>query len=112
MLVFRVEGSLLYFNCDHVRDVIWRRAASTAILKLVVCDLSNAPVVDVAGARMLARLHQDLDTRGIALRVVEAHAKARDLLRAEGVEDLAGCIGRHLSVDAVVSDFQLSLPDH
>lgn len=112
MLVFRVEGSLLYFNCDHVRDVIWRRIASTAILKLVVCDLSNAPVVDVAGAKMLARLHRDLGTRGIALRVVEAHAKARDLLRAEGVEDRTGYLGRHLSVDTVVSDFQLSLTDH
>jgi high affinity sulfate transporter 1 len=111
-LVFRVEGSLLYFNVDHVRDVIWRKITSTAILKLVVCDLSNSPVVDVAGARMLARLHQDLAARGIALRVVEAHAKARDLLRAEGVEDRIGYLGRHLTVDAVISDFELSSQHH
>jgi SulP family sulfate permease len=112
VLVFRVEGSLLYFSCDYVRDFIWRRITSTAILRLVVCDLSNAPVVDVAGARMLARLHRDLDTRGIALRVVEAHAKSRDLLRAEGVEDRAGYLGRHLSVDTVVSEFELALQHH
>jgi sulfate permease, SulP family len=61
---------------------------------------------------MLARLHRDLDTRGIALRVVEAHAKSRDLLRAEGVEDRAGYLGRHLSVDTVVSEFELSLQHH
>jgi sulfate permease, SulP family len=107
-LIFRVEGSLLYFNVDHVRDVIWRRLTSTELLRLVVCDLSNSPVVDVAGARMLARLHQDLVARGIAMRVVEAHAKARDLLRAEGVEDRTGYLGRHLTVDVVVSDFELS----
>jgi MFS superfamily sulfate permease-like transporter len=107
-LIFRVEGALLYFNVDHVRDVIWRKTVSTAVLRLVVCDLSNSPVVDVAGARMLARLHQDLVARGIAMRVVEAHAKARDLLRAEGVEDRIGYLGRHLTVDVVVSDFELS----
>jgi len=105
-LIFRVEGSLLYFNVDHVRDVISRKVASTAILQLVVCDLSNSPVVDVAAARMLAHLHQDLAARGIALRVVEAHAKARDILRAEGVEERIGYLGRHLSVDAVIAEFE------
>ena len=109
VLIFRVEGSLLYFNVDHVRDVISRKVASTAILQLVVCDLSNSPVVDVAAARMLAHLHQDLAARGIALRVVEAHAKARDLLRAEGVEERIGYLGRHLSVDAVIAEFESTM---
>jgi sulfate permease, SulP family len=109
VLIFRVEGSLLYFNVDHVRDVISRKVASTAILQLVVCDLSNSPVVDVAAARMLAHLHQDLAARGVALRVVEAHAKARDILRAEGVEERIGYLGRHLNVDAVIAEFESTL---
>jgi high affinity sulfate transporter 1 len=107
-LIFRVEGSLLYFNCDHVRNVIWSNIISAASLRLVICDLSNSPVLDVAGAQMLARLHQDLLARGAALKVVEAHAKARDLLRAEGVEDRIGYLGRHLTVDVVISDFESS----
>jgi high affinity sulfate transporter 1 len=104
-LIFRVEGSLLYFNCDHVRNVVWNRITSAATLRLVVCDLSNSPVIDVAGARMLARLHQDLLARGTGMRVVEAHAKPRDLLRAEGVEDRIGYLGRHLTVDGAISEF-------
>jgi high affinity sulfate transporter 1 len=108
VLIFRVEGSLLYFNCDHVRDFMSRKIASTANLRLAVCDLSNSPSVDVAGARMLARVHQDLMAGGAALRVVEAHAKARDLLRAEGLEDRIGYLGRHISVDAVIADFEQS----
>jgi MFS superfamily sulfate permease-like transporter len=98
----------LYFNCDHVRNVIWSNIISAASLRLVICDLSNSPVLDVAGAQMLARLHQDLLARGAALKVVEAHAKARDLLRAEGVEDRIGYLGRHLTVDVVISDFESS----
>ena len=71
--------------------------------------MSKSPFLDIdlAGARMLSRLHQDLVARGIALRVAEAHAKGRDLLRAEGVEDRIGYLGRHLTVDAVISDFEL-----
>ena len=79
-------------------------------LRLVVCDLSNSPAVDVAGARMLARLHQDLAARGVALRVVEAHARARDLLRAEGVEDRVGYLGRHLALDGVIDEHEQSQP--
>src|SRR6185295_466315 len=60
LIVFRVESSLLYFNVDHVRDVVWAKVSAADGLRLVVCDLSNAPYVDVAGATMLKRLHQDL----------------------------------------------------
>ncbi len=65
VLVFRVEASLLYFNVEHVRDAVWQKIRSTAgPLKLVVCDLSTSPVVDLAGARMLATLHEALQAAG------------------------------------------------
>jgi anti-anti-sigma factor len=106
IVIFRVESSLLYFNADHVRQVVWARLQTTPQLGLVVCDLSDAPFVDVAGARMLAGLHEDLAKREIRLRVVEAHAKVRDLLRAEGLEERVGYLGRHLSVDQAIAEFQ------
>lgn len=102
ILIFRVESSLLYFNVDHVRQVVWSRVEATSQLRLVVCDLSDAPFVDVAGARMLAALHEDLAKRSIRLRIVEAHAKVRDLLRAVGLEEQVGYFGRHMSVDQAI----------
>jgi hypothetical protein len=57
----------------------------------------------VAGADMLAALHQELSARGIRLRIVEA--RARDLLRAVGLEAQVGYLGRHLSVDQAISEF-------
>ena len=105
VLVFRVEASLLYFNVEHVRNRIWATVATNDSLRLVVCDLSNSPYVDVSGAAMLAALHKELAQRGIQLRIVEAHAKPRDLLRAEGLEEQVGYFGRHMSIDQAIAEF-------
>jgi high affinity sulfate transporter 1 len=102
VLIFRTESSLLYFNADHVREVVWTRVQATPDLRLVVCDLSDAPTVDVAGAKMLSTLNHDLAKDGIRLRVVEAHAEVRDLLRAAGLEEQVGYFGRHMSVDQAI----------
>jgi MFS superfamily sulfate permease-like transporter len=74
-------------------------------LRLVVCDLSNSPRVDVAGVQMLSGLQADLAARGVQLRLVGAHARARDLLRAEGLEERVGYFGRRLSVDEAIHEF-------
>jgi high affinity sulfate transporter 1 len=104
--IFRPESSLLYFNADYVREVVWERLPTTAQLRLVVCDLSDAPFLDVAGANMLAGLHRDLVKGDVRLRVVGAHAKVRDLLRAVGLEERVGYLGRHISVDQAIAEFQ------
>jgi MFS superfamily sulfate permease-like transporter len=105
VLIFRVESSLLYFNARHVRDIVWGKILSASELRLVVCDLSNSPYVDVAGAATLTALHEDLAARGIQLRIVEARARTRDLLRAEGLEEQVGYLGRHMSVDQAIVEF-------
>ena len=66
-VMFRVLASLLYFNVEHVRDAVWEKIRSaTGPLKLVVCDLSTSPAVDLAGVRMLANLHKELQAGGYA----------------------------------------------
>jgi len=106
VLIFRVEASLLYFNVDHVRTCVLEKIDATQSLRLVVCDLSNSPYVDVAGADMLADFHNELQVRGIQLRIVEAHAKTRDLLRAVGLEEQVGYLGRHMSVDQAIVELE------
>ena len=106
-LLFRVEASLLYFNVEHVREVVWQRIRSAAEPpKLVVCNLSTSPYVDLAGARMLAKLHEDLAAAGIRLRLVGAHASVRDILRAEGLEERVGPISREVAMADVVDEFR------
>lgn len=105
VLIFRVEASLLYFNVDHVRGCVREKLSTAGELRLVICDLANTPYLDVAGADMLANLYQELHARGIQLRIVEARARARDLLRAVGLEEQAGYLGRHMSVDQAITEF-------
>ena len=106
IVIFRTESSLLYFNSVHVRQVVWTRIQETPRLRLVICDLSDSPFLDVAGANMLAGLHRELTKRNVELRVVGAHAKVRDLLRAVGLEERVGYLGRHISVDQAIAESQ------
>jgi len=106
-LLFRVEASLLYFNVEHVRAAVWQKIRSTTgALKLVVCDLSTSPSVDLAAARMLATLYATLEAMGIRLRLVAAHAAVRDILRAEGLEERVGHFDRRISVADVIDELQ------
>ncbi len=107
VLLFRVESSLLYFNVEHVLSEVRRRLADQAEpVKLVVCDLSTTPYVDLAGARMLAKLQAQLAAEGGQLRLVEAHAAVRELLRAEGLQDRVGEIDRRTTVASLVEAFK------
>lgn len=110
VLIFRVESSLLYFNADHVRSVVWEKIRSSAPLRLIVCDLSNSPTVDVGAARMLSALQKECAERGMQLRLTEAHAHVRDLLRAEGLEERVGHFGREIPLEQVVAEFEQSCP--
>jgi len=106
-LVFRVEAALLYFNVEHVQDVVWAKIRSSAApVRLVVCDLSATPNVDLAGARMLTKLHGELQSAGIAFRLAGAHATVRDILRAEGLEERAGYFGRRIAAVDVVDELE------
>jgi MFS superfamily sulfate permease-like transporter len=104
ILVFRIESSLLYFNGDHVRRVVGEKLQTAQDLKLVICDLSESPVVDVAGGRMLADLHQELSRRQVQMRIVSAHGKVRDLLRAIGLEEQVGYFGRHMTIEQAIKE--------
>jgi MFS superfamily sulfate permease-like transporter len=107
VLSFRVESGILYFNVDHVfRIVLDRVEAEGKSLRLVVCDLSTSPTVDLAGARMFLDLNTELAKRGLILRLVEAHASVRDLLRIEGAEDRVGRIDRFATIGDVIEHFQ------
>jgi sulfate permease, SulP family len=107
VLVFRVESGFVYFNVDHILRVVLQRVdAEGESLRLVICDLSTSPAVDLAGVRMLFELHSTLIKRNIRFRLVEAHASVRDLLRLEGAEDRFGRIDRSEMVADVVEQYQ------
>ncbi len=90
VVVFRPEASLLYVNAEHVSQMVQQhlKGHRQADIRMVVCDLSASPYTDLAGSRMLRLLHAELTASGIALRIVGARGRVRDLLRAEGLGDV------------------------
>ena len=109
LLIFRVEASLVYFNIEYVRETVLRHVRSESPTpRLVLCDLSPSPYVDIQGAHTLGQLADELESQGISFKVVEGRSSVRDRLRAEGLDSKLGGIDRFLNVAQVVKDFETS----
>jgi SulP family sulfate permease len=95
-IAFRPEASLIYVNADAVLESVWERVCATNLsnIHVVVCDLSASPYIDLAGSRMLHELYAKLSDSGIPLRIIGAHARVRDLLRADGIIEKIGSLER------------------
>jgi high affinity sulfate transporter 1 len=103
MIAFRPEASLIYVNADAVLETVLNRLqAMPSDIRLVVCDLSASPYLDLAGSRMLHNLHGELAADDIALRVVGARGRVRDLLRADGMDEKVGGLDRASTLDSLL----------
>ncbi len=105
IFLFRVEASILYFNVDFIRTMVWPKISlSGSAVKAVIWDLSTSPYVDREGAKLIKRFYQDLKEKGISFRIAEARSGVRDMLRSEEVEPLLGHISRKVSIDDAVNE--------
>ena len=104
VIAFRPEASLIYVNAESVLESALNRlrTAGPPAIHQVICDLSAAPYLDLAGSRMLHDLHSELVSRGIALRIVGAHGSVRDLLRADGIDEKVGGLDRVVTLDSLI----------
>ncbi len=102
VVAFRPEASLIYVNADAILEAVLDRLAGSSDIHMVVCDLSASPYLDLAGSGMLHELHRELAGRGIALRIVGAHGRARDLLRADGIDEKVGGLDRANTLDGLL----------
>jgi sulfate permease, SulP family len=107
VMIFRPESGLVYFNVDNVYDAILSRVrAQSTQPKLVVLDLSAAPLVDMQSAYTLAAMADELIAKHIEFHVVEARSSVRDRLRHEGVDGKFGGINRFTTVADVIDHFE------
>ena len=103
-IAFRPEASLIYVNADSVLQSVMEhlQTIDPSTIRLMICDLSASPYVDLAGSRMLHNLHGELAARGISLRIIGAHGWVRDLLRADGVGEKVGGLDRAVSLEDIL----------
>ena len=106
VMIFRPESALVYFNVDNVCDAILSRVRVEATSpKLVVLDLSAAPLVDMQSAHTLASTADELGAIGIRFQAVEPRSSVRDRFRHEGIDRKLGGVNRFTSVADVIDHF-------
>jgi len=106
VMIFRPESALIYFNVDNVCDsMLSRIRAAPKLPKLVVLDLSAAPLVDMQSAHTLAGMAEELITERIQFQAVEARSSVRDRFRREGVDAKLGGVNRFTTVADVIDHF-------
>jgi len=106
VMIFRPESVLIYFNIDNVCEAILSRVrVEPAPPKLVVVDLSAAPMVDMQSAHTLAAMADELTAMSIHFHAVEPRSSVRDRLRREGVDNKLGGVDRFTTVADVIDHF-------
>jgi MFS superfamily sulfate permease-like transporter len=105
-IAFRPEASLIYINAESVLESVLDRlrAAGPGAIRLMICDLSASPYLDLAGSRMLHDLHSQLATQGISLRIIGARGSVRDLLRADSIEEKVAALDRTVTLDGLLRE--------
>jgi high affinity sulfate transporter 1 len=107
-IVVRPESSLIYVNAAAVLEAIQGRLTKSDVsdIRVMICDLSASPFIDLAGSHMLHDLHGELVKRGIALRIVGARSYVRDFLRADGLGEKVGSIDRAATIHGLIEEAQ------
>jgi MFS superfamily sulfate permease-like transporter len=94
----------LLFPTGLLENLPKAEAVGSSDICLLVCDLSQSPYIDLAGSRILHKLHSKLSAYGIGMRIVGAHGSVLDLLRADGIGDKVGGLDRITPLDSVLAN--------
>jgi MFS superfamily sulfate permease-like transporter len=107
VLVARPEGSLVYFNADHVRDALTAMVSRQPVPpRLVILFMGNVPHVDLAGAELLVHLRETFTGRGTEFRLAETRGPVREALRRLGSAHAAGLAEANQTVDGILSQWR------
>lgn len=103
VLVLRVESGLFYFNAQNVKDKVLDLAGKHKTLALVIIDLSTSANIDLAGARMLKGLSNEMARAGGALALAEVHGNVRDMLQIEELDRKIPGAARRVGIAELIS---------
>jgi sulfate permease, SulP family len=110
VIAFRPEASLLYINAEMILEAVLNALRKSSDIRLVACDLSASPYIDLAGSRMLHDLHDELAARHVAFCIVGAHSQLRDLLQADGLAEKTDSGDWLRTLDSVLGDRKTTSP--
>ncbi|HRB12671.1 MAG TPA: sodium-independent anion transporter, partial [Vicinamibacteria bacterium] len=101
--VFRATGGLLYFNVDHVRERFFELLDAVPGTRRAIFFMGAVPLVDLAGAELLAELHHTLLARGIEFRLAGTSSSVCEILAKAGFQEECGPVIANEPVAAMVA---------
>lgn len=112
LIAYRFYAPLFFANAQyfvqHVRELI---RASPNPVRWFVIDMQAVWEIDVTAAEALVRMAQELQQKGVSLRIARANRPLREKLERIGIGDQLGASGFFRSVHAAVEAFQSEYPD-
>lgn len=105
VLVVEIAGPLFFADAAPFRQTVLELAADQPP-HAVVIDLGSATQMDMDGAEVLAKLHEELGRKSIKVVLARVREQERDLLRKIGTEAEVGAENFHLTVRAAVAAVQ------
>jgi high affinity sulfate transporter 1 len=82
LAVYLVQGSLVFFNIDYVRDRIrWIADRLPQSTRWFILDAEAVTTIDSTAAAVLGEINEELSRRNLRLGVANLHAQPRELLR-------------------------------
>ena len=107
ILIMRVESSILYFNGQDIQEKFIKRIENhSGQLNGLILDLSATSFIDVGGSKMMLQFSDEMQKKGIHLKIVNALSNVREILRKQGMEDKIGHITRADSIWDAVRELQ------
>jgi high affinity sulfate transporter 1 len=103
VFVFRASGALLYFNVDHVRDRFLLMLGEVEGARRAIFFMGAVPLVDLAGAELLAELHRTLQARGLEFALAGTPSAVCEILARAGFQEECGPVTANEPVAAVVA---------
>jgi sulfate permease, SulP family len=89
VLVVKVNGPLFFADAASFRTGLLNLVSANGLTTVVV-DLEATPAIDLDGADMLTKVHDQLTDRGLRLLLTHADTPELDLLRRAGTLDVIG----------------------
>jgi sulfate permease, SulP family len=80
--IYLVQGSLIFFNVDYVRDRIrWIANRLPESTRWFILDAEAVTTIDSTAAAVLGEVHEELLRRNLRFGIANLHAQPRELLR-------------------------------
>jgi SulP family sulfate permease len=107
LIAYRFYAPLFFANADYfVERIRGLVAASTAPVRWVLVDMQAVTDIDVTAAEAMSRLRQELEERGILLKIARANRPLRERLARIGLGEHLGESNLFPSVHAGVAAFR------